>query len=286
MPEEGLADFMVDGRLPRTTAGVAVTGTAVPVQGGYRVTARWPFGSGGLHAEILGGNVRVAGTDPPRVIGVHFPTEQATIHDNWDVTSLKGTGSGDVEVADLFVPAAMTYDTFGPPARGGALYAIGLPGLVANEHGAFVLGAARRAIDETAALAKSKTRGYVVPQGVAAREVFQADLGRADIAVRAARAHLDRVNGEAWQAALDGRPIDVAMQTELRCAAVHATDTALEVARRMFRYAGAKSLFAGNVIDRCLRDITAAAQHGMVNETSWEARGRVLLGFEDVAPIS
>jgi hypothetical protein len=49
-----------------------------------------------------------------------------------------------------------------PAVRGGPIYAIALPGFVTNEHGAFVLGAARRALEETAALAKTKTRGYVV----------------------------------------------------------------------------------------------------------------------------
>jgi Acyl-CoA dehydrogenase, C-terminal domain len=58
------------------------------------------------------------------------------------------------------------------------------------------------------------------------------------------------------------------------------------VTRSMFRYAGAKSLYQGNVIDRCLRDIQAAAQHGMVNDVAYEARGRVALGFSDVAPLT
>ena len=87
-------------------------------------------------------------------------------------------------------------------------------------------------------------------------------------------------------AAPPGATIDVALQTRLRAMAVHATDVALEVARTMFRYAGAKSLYSGNVIDRCLRDITAAAQHGIVNEVSYELHGQALLGLQDIAPLS
>jgi indole-3-acetate monooxygenase len=184
------------------------------------------------------------------------------------------------------VPESASFDVLAPAVRGGPLYTIGLPGLVANEHGAFVLGAARRAVDEVTELAKTKARGYVAPQGVAARAVFQADLGRADVALRAARAYLVRVNEQVWAAAQAGTPIDVTWQTELRSAAVYATETALGVTRSMFRYAGAKSLYSGNVIDRCLRDVQAAAQHGMVNDIAYEARGRVLLGFPDVAPLT
>jgi alkylation response protein AidB-like acyl-CoA dehydrogenase len=157
---------------------------------------------------------------------------------------------------------------------------------VANEHGAFALGAARRALDETAELAKTKTRGYVVPQGTAARQKFQWDLGRADAALHAARAGLVAVNEEVWRVATSGTPVDVDLQTRLRAAAVHATEVALDTARAMFRYAGAKSLYSGNVIDRCLRDIQAAAQHGIVADVSYELRGQAILGLQDIAPLS
>jgi indole-3-acetate monooxygenase len=286
LSDEGIADYLVDGRLPRTAGGIAANGTAVPVEGGYRLTGRWPFGSGCYHAEWLSGQAYIADADPVQVRGFVFRVQQATIHDTWDVNALKGTGSADIEVQDLFVPAKHTFDTFAPAERGGPLYRIALPGFVANEHGAFVLGAARRAVDETAALAKTKTRGFVIPQGVAAREKFQWDLGRVDVALRAARAGLVEVNEEAWRAAVAGDPIDAELQTRMRAAAVYATEIALEVARTLFRYAGAKSLYAGNVIERCLRDIQAASQHGIVNDVSHELHGQTMLGLQDVAAIS
>jgi alkylation response protein AidB-like acyl-CoA dehydrogenase len=285
MPDEGIADFLVDGRLPRTAGGVAANGRAWPVEGGYRLTGRWPFASGSEHAEWLGGLAYVGESDPPQVLGFSFPKEQATLHGNWDVNALKGTGSQDMSVDDLFVPESHTYDNLAPARRGGPIYAIALPGFVTNEHGAFVLGAARRALEETAELAKTKTRGYVVPRGVAARERFQSDLGRCDVALTAARAGLIAASEDAWRAALAGRPVDAAMQAQMRSMAVHATEVSLDVARTMFRYAGARSLYAGNIVDRCLRDVTAASQHGMVSEVAYEARGQALLGMADVQPI-
>jgi alkylation response protein AidB-like acyl-CoA dehydrogenase len=76
------------------------------------------------------------------------------------------------------------------------------------------------------------------------------------------------------------------MQAEMRSMAVHATEVSLEVVRTMFRYAGARSLYAGNIVDRCLRDVTAASQHGMVNEVAYEARGQALLGVHDIVPLT
>jgi alkylation response protein AidB-like acyl-CoA dehydrogenase len=286
MPEEGIADFMVDGRLPRTAGGIAVGGTAEKVEGGYRLNGRWPFASGSEHAEWLSGVALVAGEDPPRPLSFTFPKDRATLHDNWDVHAMKGTGSQDISVKDLFVPDRHAVDGMAKAPRGGPIYAIGLPGFVSNEHGAFVLGGARRALDEVAELAKTKTRGYVVPQGVAGRAKFQWDLGRCDCALTAAHEGLVAASEEAYTAAVAGLEIDAAMQTRMRAMAVFATETALEVCRTMYRYAGARSLYAGSIVDRCVRDVTAASQHGMVNEVAYEARGQALLGLDDVQAIT
>jgi alkylation response protein AidB-like acyl-CoA dehydrogenase len=285
--EEALDRFLIDGRLPRVTGGIVPSAKAVPVDGGFRVTGHWQFGSGSAHAERFSGNAVVEGEGHvPPVVGCLFTPDQVTLHDNWDVNALRGTGSQDFSVTDLFVPHDLTFDNFSPALRGGALYRIPMPGLFANEHGAFALGLARRALEEMAELAKSKTRGYIKPQGVAARGKFQFDLGRAEVSLNAARGHMDAVYERAWDVASAGSAPDAALQTEMRCAAVYATDIAMDVCRTMFRYAGARSLYRGNVIERCLRDVQAGAQHGMVNDATYEARGQVLLGMGDVEAIS
>ena len=283
--DSAVPEFLVDGRLPRTAAGLAPSGKATPVDGGYRLSGRWQFGSGCKHAEWFMGNAFVEGGDPP-VAGFAFPQSDVTIHDNWIVGGLQGSGSNDFSVHDIFVPASRVFDNLAPAVRGGALFRIGLPGLVSNEHAGFALGVARRALDEVTELAKSKSRGYVQPQGVAGRSVFQYELGRHDIALKAARAAtIDAYEG-AFQTALAGKSVSAGEQTGLRCVSVYATEIALDVCRFAFRYAGARSLFRGNIIERCLRDVQAGAQHGMVNDAAYEARGQVLLGFDGVAALT
>ena len=154
------------------------------------------------------------------------------------------------------------------------------------EHGAYAIGLAQRSIDEMAELAKRKSRGYVQPQGVAARGKFQFDLGHAQTTLSAARHELKAVYEEAWQAVQTAESADARVQIELRCAAVFATEVGTEVCRTMFRYAGARALYGGNVIERCLRDVLAGAQHGMVNDAAFEARGQLALGDHDVPPLS
>ena len=284
--DEALDVFLVDGRLPRVTGGIVPSAKAVPVDGGFRVTGRWPFGSGSAHAERFSGNAVVEGEHAPPVLGFLFTPDQVTLHDNWQGQRAARDRQPGL-LGDRPVRAArVDVDNFSPALRGGALFRIPMPGLFANEHGAFALGLAERAIEETTELAKSKSRGYITPQGVAARATFQYELGRAEVALAAARSHLDAVYERAWAVAQDGDASGSALQTELRCAAVHATDVAKEVCGTMFRYAGARSLYRGNVIERCLRDVQAGAQHGMVNDAAYEARGQVLLGMGDVAALS
>jgi alkylation response protein AidB-like acyl-CoA dehydrogenase len=284
--DAALDAFLVDGRLPRVAGGVVPSGSAAPVDGGFRVTGRWQFGSGSAHAERFSGNAVIEGDHVPPVLGFLFMPDEVTLHDNWNVNALRGTGSQDFSVSDLFVPHERTLNNFAPAERGGALFRIVIPGLFAMEHGAFAIGVAQRALKEMAVLARSKSRGYLKPQGVAARGKFQFDLGRADSALAAARQGLCAIYEEAWAAAQAGDASAPELQTRLRCAAVYATDVGMDACRTMFRYAGARSLYVGNVIERCLRDVQAGAQHGMVNDAAYEARGQSLLGFDDVAPLN
>jgi alkylation response protein AidB-like acyl-CoA dehydrogenase len=282
LPDAGLDGLMIDGRLPRVSGAAAPTGKATPVEGGYRVSGRWQFASGSAHAERFSGGALVEGGKPNPALGFLFQPEDVTLHDNWDVNGLRGTGSQDISVNDAFVPAERAFNIFGPPARGGALMRTGPFGFIIVEHASFALGVGRRCLEEMAELAKTKTRGFAKPQGVAARGKFQFDLGQAATRLEAARDHMLAVLEETWRAAQEGSANRPELQVRIRCAGVHATDVALDVCRTMFRYAGAKSLFRGNIIERCMRDMHAGSQHAMVNDMAYETMGQLVLGLQDV----
>ena len=99
------------------------TGQALPVPGGFRVTGRWSYGSGIHQASTVLGNCLVAqpagGEGPPIIRTCLFEKADVTIIDNWQVGGLRGTGSCDFEVKELFVPEERTIDAFAPapPSR-------------------------------------------------------------------------------------------------------------------------------------------------------------------------
>ena len=159
--DDAITNIFRDGRVPTAATSTALKGRAVPVDGGYILSGRWPFASGVRHAEWMtaGAGVQAAPNAEPIRLTLVFPAEKGHIHDNWHVSGLEGSGSNDISVSDLFVPAAFTWDpSVWESKRGGAIYRMGRPGFVANEHSGVALGIARRALDEIVARAQYEAR--------------------------------------------------------------------------------------------------------------------------------
>jgi alkylation response protein AidB-like acyl-CoA dehydrogenase len=288
LPDAAVKTLVPDGRVPTAAVAIAAAGGAAPVDGGYRLTGRWPFASGVRHAEwlALGCWVRQDAHDPGLRHVAVIPAAAVQIHDNWSVAGLEGTGSNDVSVQDLFVPADFVWSFSAPPRRGGALFRLGMPAFVAYEHVAFALGVARRALDASLELAATKRRGMgAAPESVSGRARYQALLGEGEIRLRAVRAGAIELFEEAWRVASAGRVPDRRLQAETRSMAVHATETAAEIVTGLFRAAGGGALYRSGVLQRCFRDLSAGAQHFMVADSAYERLGQILLGAPDVDPM-
>jgi indole-3-acetate monooxygenase len=287
LPDATVAQMFAEGHVPMAAGVLMPTGRAVPADGGYVVSGRWAFASGIRHAEWVSAAARVLrkGGEPSEVRWVVLPVSEAQIHDNWQVVGLKGTGSCDFSVSDHFVPEEFTFDIQQQPRRGGPLYRLGIPGFVANEHAAFALGVGRRALDAIAALAQSKRRGFGQPSALASRAAFQHDLGKCDLRLRAARALAMEIFEQAWKTVCVGEMPSVRLQAEMRGVAAFATEAALDVVTRSFRYAGGTAVYLTHILQRSLRDLNTAAQHLMVSNSAYENYGECLLGLPDVNPM-
>ena len=283
LPDDAIDELFAGGNPPRTAGAFAPYGTAIPVAGGYRVTGRWPFGSGVRHSDWVSAGARVKSDDArPLQLRVVMPRREVAVHDNWQVMGLRGTGSCDFSVDDLFVPERFAWDVSRTePTRGGPLYRLGRPGFVTNEHSAFALGVGRRALDAVTEVAASKTRGYNSTNLLANRPVLQRAIGECDLRLRAARALNVEILGDAWDAVCAGHPPAPPLQAQMRAVATHTTDVAADVATQAFRYGGGSALFTTNILQQCLRDVNAAAQHQMVSDTAYENHGQFLLGLPD-----
>jgi indole-3-acetate monooxygenase len=296
LPEAGVRRiFAGRERLP-TAAGIGgIAGTAVPVEGGHRVTGRFAFSSGIQHAQWLIAGAPVVGQDdpPPESRMFVVPAEQATVHmDSWHVAGLKGSGSHDFSLDDVFVPEEMSWDrtimATGRPERGGPIFHLGMPAFTANEHTAFSVGCAWRALELIAEMSGKKRRGTgSALVSIGERPVFQHYFGEAHQRLKAARAHALNVFEALWQTVCSGEMPDARAQAEARACSAFVTDTCVAIVNEAFHYAGGGALQQSNALQRYWRDINAGAQHMAVSNAAYEAYGQALLGIEagpQVAP--
>ena len=288
LSDEAIEELFVNGH-PLTAAAFSPSGKATSVDGGYRVTGRWAFGSGVRHSQWISAGAWVDDNERPnfRQIRLVFPSADATIHDNWKVMGLQGTGSCDYSVSDLFVPQRFTWDVNNDkPRRGGPYFLLGRPGNVTTGHCAFALGVGRLALDAIIDLAASKARGYGSTSGlVAGRGSFQRALGLCDLRLRAARALVVETLAEAWESVCQGVTPPGPLQARMRAAASFSTEVAADVVSQAFRYGGGTALYQSHVLQRCLRDLEAAAQHLMVSDSSYEIHGQFMLGMPEIDPM-
>ncbi|SEP23983.1 Acyl-CoA dehydrogenase [Rhodospirillales bacterium URHD0017] len=269
---------------PRTfmVSATGAVGTAVPVKGGYRVSGRWPFGSGAPHATHFMGLASVEGEDgrdqPP--ICCYLTRDQVRLHDTWHVSGLRGTASWDFEAEGVFVPADRTHLFLGhQPTQPGLLYRIPSLSIFPASISAVPLGIARGAIDTFANLASRKSR-----QGTGAllceREIVQATVGRAIAAHRAARAFLAESMSELMAAMDAGDDQLVRARVEFRIACAHAAESALRIVDSLAAEAGTAAIFEASALERAVRDVHAAVKHVAMTPNTYIVAGRLGLGLD------
>lgn len=291
MPEAGAREVFADPTLP--TAGIAApAGSAVRVPGGVRVTGRWPFASGVMHAKWLwAGCVVVRDGQPvmtpagPDVLHVCMPVREVAIHDTWFVSGLSGTGSHDVSADAVFVPDERTFRLLDPAGhRAEPLYQLPPLGWFVSQLVTVNLGIARGALDELIALAQEKVPTLSAAP-LADRAAAQLAVARAEAQFAAARAGLHASVHALWDAVRSGRAATPREIAANRAAANHAAETGAEITRMANRMAGGSAIYVSSSLQRHMRDAEALTHHFTVAPHVWEDAGRVFLGRAPVAPV-
>jgi len=262
-------------------------GRAVLCDGGYRVSGRWPLASGCQHCSwLLGGCVIFENSKPrlradgtPELRMTIFPASEVQIIDTWNVSGLRGTGSHDIAVEDVFVPHERSvWFSSDVPRRGGALYAFPVFGLLALGIAAVALGIARGAIQDFLAIAGSKvaTGGR---RPIAERSATQAQVARATALLGASRAYVHETVREVWAAASAGAAVTLEQRARLRLAATEAVRDAAHTVDLMYEAGGATAIYAESPLQRRFRDVHVVTQHILVAAPTYELAGRILLGL-------
>lgn len=265
------------------TAGwIAPVGQAHRVDGGYRVSGRWQFGSGCLHADrMIGGCLVYEDEAPvfadgrPEFRCLWLPREAVTIHDTWYTLGLAGSGSNDYSVQELFVPEAHAFHPLRPGTRPEPLY---------RYHGFFfvnlpavALGCARRMIDDLRALAAHK---MTMPAMLLMKDEYRVQVALADATARlgAARAYQNDRVGDLWQALCRGDEPTLEQRAGIGLMSVHAIQSAVQVAEIVCEAAGTSAVYAAGPFERRRRDLTTITAHLVGQRRAFQAAGQLLFG--------
>lgn len=268
------------------------TGKAVIVNDGYRITGRWGYGSGITHCEWTFGNCIVHDQDGPRrlasgapeMLFMFFPTTEVEIIDTWRVGGMRGTGSHDFAVDNLFVPAHRAMPAFAATGvQPETLYRTPILSLFCFALAAVTLGVARSAIDEFVQVATAK-----IPMGsqilLRDRPSAQSDVARAESMVRAARAALVEAVQTQWEEIDAGQAASLKARAGLRLATTFAGEACVQAIERLYNAAGGSAIFESGRLDRCFRDVRVAVQHIGLTTGTYELAGKVLFGLEPGTP--
>jgi alkylation response protein AidB-like acyl-CoA dehydrogenase len=253
------------------------TGQATPVAGGYRVSGRWSFASGCMHAHWFLAHCFVDdGRQPPLQMMV-LPAAEVEIVENWSTLGMRGTGSHDFQLAGAFVPEERTFAIFEPPSLDFTLLRI--PELCLSSMGfaAVAIGVAEGARREIVELAAGKLPMFA-DAALAGNALFRNELGRADASLRAARALLHQLAREAWDRAVAGEPFGDEVRAGIRSATTWVVETAATVVDTAYRAGGGTSLYDRSPLQRRLRDIHTLTQHFGVKRDTYTLAGAVLAG--------
>jgi alkylation response protein AidB-like acyl-CoA dehydrogenase len=294
LPDEGFAEVFTANDNRITMGGQFFpNGQGEAVDGGYRLTGSWSFGSGTGHSEYIAagfmpmdkGEVRWVSEGLPDMQVAVVPRADVIFTDGWFVQGLKGTGSYDYNTADVFVPQCRTFPLFAREPHRGTSPAtrMGLMPVTAAGHASWALGVAKSMLDDVEELAATKFRMSDMAS-LASRPTFQKGLAHHVAAWRAARLLVLDAFTRAEAAVAAGEDLTPALRADMRVAAVYATDAARTCGEWAHLVAGTSSIREGSRLERAFRDLYTGTQHAFISEKVAIDAAQIWLGIIEDQP--
>jgi alkylation response protein AidB-like acyl-CoA dehydrogenase len=260
------------------------------VPGGYRVTGRWSFASGMMHATWVGGHCIVVEPDGSIRLGADgkpldrtmvMPKKSVTVTEVWNVMGLKGTGSNTFSANELFVPEeyTLTRESDDERRETGPLYRFTTYQMFGVGFASVALGIARRMLDTFVGLAAEK-QAYRQAKVLRENAVVQSQVAICEAKLRSSRALLLQTLEQVWDTVAAGAAPTLDQRASLRLASVYAAHQAKDVADTVYHAAGATAIFERNPYERRFRDLHTVIQQVQGQYSNFEMVGQVLLGMD------
>ena len=271
-------------------SGLAPTGTARKVAGGYELSGRWPFSSGVDNSQwnMLGGIVESAGDEPRDARLFLVPASDYAIDDTWHAAGLCGTGSKDVTAEGAFVPEALAlpFSAFlGGPTPGsevnpGPSFRLPLMALAPYVLGGVAVGGALGAVEGYVEETRARVGKYFGGK-IAERQVIQLKVAESSAMAELAQLSMRTRCAEAMAEAEAGIVPDLARKVVYRRDGAFAVRQSVAAVTGLFSITGASALYQSHPMQRALRDAHAIGNHIHLSfDVGGTMYGRVALGLD------
>lgn len=269
-PESAQDDVWSADPNTRVSSSYAPMGTATRTDGGYRFTGRWSFSSGCDHATwvFVGGIVRDADGAPTDYCTFLVPRADYTIEDVWDTVGLRGTGSNDIIIDDVFVPEhhVLSFSDMarcicpGQQVNTAPLYRLPFGSIFTNTITAPIIGMAAGAY--AAHVEHQRERISVYGNEKAKDDPFgKVRIATAASEIDAAWLQLTHNLTEELELAKAGAKIPMSLRLRVRRDQVLGTGRAIAAVDLLFENSGGRALRVGTPIQRFWRDAHAGRVH-------------------------
>jgi alkylation response protein AidB-like acyl-CoA dehydrogenase len=273
--------------------GFQLEGRARVVPGGFEVTGKWAFGSGGHHATWMGAHCHVELPDGSLLKDANGnPVERTMLLEqsalnwtrNWNVVGLRGTGSDSYTLDRVFVPEAYTVrrDLDSERRIDEPFYRFTTTSAYSSGFAAVSMGIARGMLDALKALAQTKKPSNTA-RTLRDSPVMHHLIAENEAKLRSARAFVLETIRDAEAGINQTGSLRTEDRVLMRLATTTAIKKAKEVAEFAYHEAGATAIFTANPFERRMRDIHASAQQVQGRTGHIEICGQYFLGLNPAA---
>lgn len=262
------------------------SGRAIRADGGFCVRGRWELVSGCEFATTMmlsclefhdGGDEGREGAPVVRLAFV--PASACEIIDTWNAGGLRGSGSHDVVVEDVWIESEHAPSISDPIQFPGPLFHLPVAAVLGSGCVSVALALAQVSVDTVVELAATKKSSGAHPT-FAGRPHCQGTFAESEASLGAARHYLHHQVRKNWDVVNAGDEVDHGARALWFAAIWNAACAAVDTVRTMYELAGSPALYVGSPLERAHRDVHAIALHSVIGRTYAEAAGRVRFGLK------
>lgn len=295
LPSGGALEAMADTGRP-LSGGAFPPGRARATEGGYLINGRFTFASTCHYAQgIVGVGLLIDDDGPvmseqglPIAIMVCAEPDEVEIVDTWRTMGMRGSGSHDTVMTEVFVPAHRAglmaqpgVTTDGP--LGGALYALA-PWFSIATTGPVGLGIAEAALDALIDIAGSKKPNFTT-RALQDRDSVQGIVGRCRSIINGARVYLHHSVDALYVARVAGRSPSQQERLDVQLSASAANEAGTAVTELVHRAVGSSGFQENLPFEQLFRDSHTIGQNTFASIARYEVAGQVLMGMPADFPI-